>query len=76
MRIASPSQRLLAVSLAAALLTACGQAGELYLPPPKPRPNAAEKAQPAVVASPAEDEDEDEDAASRKTRPQSQDANR
>ena len=74
MRIASPSHRLLALSLAAALLTACGQAGDLYLPPPKPKPSTPEKAQPAVVASPAEDEDKD--AASGNTRPQSQDTNR
>lgn len=74
MRIVSSSQRLLALSLAAALLTACGQAGELYLPPPKPKPSTPEQAQPAVVASPAEDEDKD--AAARQTRPQSQDTNR
>lgn len=72
MRIASPSHRLLALSLAAALLTACGQAGDLYLPPPKPKPSTPEKAQPAVVASP----DEDEDGSHQKPRPQSQDTNR
>lgn len=74
MRIASPSQRILALSLAVTLLAACGQAGELYLPPPKPQPSIPEKAQPAVVASPAEDEEPD--AAAQQPRPQSQDTNR
>lgn len=74
MRIVLPSLRRFFLSLAAALLAACGQAGELYLPPPEPQPSLPEKAQPAVVASP--DESEDEDAASRQPRPQSQDTNR
>lgn len=77
MRISRPTVRLSFLPLIAGLLAACGQVGDLYLPPPEPKAKPPAKAVPAVVATPEDRTEQDEqDASATRTPPRTQDANR